>query len=489
MINCMLESNTSKHRALGPGQGVLCGQIECHKYASCNMKFGFDEEAVCTCPEGFYGDGITDCDTTAPEPEDCRTGPECGPNAECTYQMDTKRFTCMCGPGYYGDGAQCYPTRETPVPNTEEKHMDPYDKDRDNYYPSYVPPSQQATTESPRSRDTTQSWLQPFIPTQVPDSDDENAPMCLFGVCTCANDLIFYGEINKCVEKPLPFGFCRTKDDCDPKALCEYDEYDQGYRCKCMPKYVGDGKSCEPGPDAGCDILKNCHSDAKCMEDGEKYYCRCSPGYLGDGYNCEKEPQIGCNVIDNCGRFAQCIFDRYERGYKCVCDEQRGFTGDGYTCTPSVSCFENRAICDPNADCIPTPDYNSKCVCKQMFLGDGFKCEPAPRFEGNFMLLAQGMMLFKVPFSGKGSKPINVLSSQVASGIDIDCMKGQVYWSDTTNKLIKRASIDGKNAETYISESMKFPEGLAIDWVSRNMYWTDAGKDTIEVVNIEDGTR
>lgn len=124
-----------------------------------------------------------------------------------------------------------------------------------------------------------------------------------------------------------------------------------------------------------------------------------------------------------------------------------------------------------------------------MFLGDGFKCEPAPRFEGNFMLLAQGMMLFKVPFSGKGSKPINVLSSQVASGIDIDCMKGQVYWSDTTNKLIKRASIDGKNAETYISESMKFPEGLAIDWVSRNMYWTDAGKDTIEVVNIEDGTR
>jgi len=102
MINCMLEFNTSKHRALGPGQGVLCGQIECHKYASCNMKFGFDEEAVCTCPEGFYGDGITDCDTTAPEPEDCRTGPECGPNAECTYQMDTKRFTCMCGPGYYG---------------------------------------------------------------------------------------------------------------------------------------------------------------------------------------------------------------------------------------------------------------------------------------------------------------------------------------------------------------------------------------------------
>ena len=104
-------------------------------------------------------------------------------------------------------------------------------------------------------------------------------------------------------------------------------------------------------------------------------------------------------------------------------------------------------------------------------------------------LLAQGMMLFKVPFSGKGSKPIIVLSSQVASGIDIDCMKGQVYWSDTTNKLIKRASIDGKNVETFMSDAMKFPEGLAIDWVSRNVYWTDPGKDTIEVASMEDSTR
>ena len=67
-------------------------------------------------------------------------------------------------------------------------------------------------------------------------------------------------------------------------------------------------------------------------------------------------------------------------------------------------------------------------------------------------------MIFKVPLSGRGSSPVIVQSSQVvnnqylliimsiqvASGIDIDCMKGQVYWSDTTNKMIRRAGIDGK---------------------------------------------
>ena len=105
------------------------------------------------------------------------------------------------------------------------------------------------------------------------------------------------------------------------------------------------------------------------------------------------------------------------------------------------------------------------------------------------MLIAQGMMLFHVPFSGKGSKPINIQSSQVASGIDIDCMKGHVYWTDTTNRLIKRADINGKNVETFLDESMKFPEGIAIDWVSRNVYWTDAGKDTIEVANVDEKTR
>ena len=99
------------------------------------------------------------------------------------------------------------------------------------------------------------------------------------------------------------------------------------------------------------------------------------------------------------------------------------------------------------------------------------------------------MMIFKVPFSGKGSKPINIESSQVASGIDIDCMKGHMYWTDTTNKMIKRSDFNGKNDEVFLSESMKFPEGIAIDWVSRNIYWTDPGKDTIEVANMDEKTR
>ena len=167
----------------------------------------------------------------------------------------------------------------------------------------------------------------------------------------------------------------------------------------------------------------------------------------------------------------------------------RGFQGDGYTCLPSSSCRENPAVCDPNADCLPGEDGGAICRCKPLFLGDGYECKPAPRFEGNFMLVAQGMMIFKVPFSGKGSKPIVIQSTQVATGIDMDCMKGKIYWTDTTNNIIRRADVDGKNEEIFLQEDMRFPEGIAIDWISRNVYWTDAGKDTIEVANLEDRAR
>ena len=40
---------------LNPGKGVKCGQLVCHKYASCSVKFVNGEEAKCNCPPGFSG--------------------------------------------------------------------------------------------------------------------------------------------------------------------------------------------------------------------------------------------------------------------------------------------------------------------------------------------------------------------------------------------------------------------------------------------------
>eukprot|EP00091_Calanus_sinicus_P006976 TRINITY_DN17814_c0_g1_i1.p1 TRINITY_DN17814_c0_g1~~TRINITY_DN17814_c0_g1_i1.p1 ORF type:complete len:221 (+),score=44.58 TRINITY_DN17814_c0_g1_i1:186-848(+) len=209
----------------------------------------------------------------------------------------------MCAAGYQGDGITChmlanvneYPEERTYAYEERTTMRNIWAEEEDNGYPAYVPPSQQQRT-TPRptrptvmpTRRTTQSWLRPFIATKSPDANDENAPTCLFGVCTCSNNLIFDGT--NCVEQSLPRGQCRTKDDCDPKANCEYDDYEQAYKCKCMKSYEGDGLMCQPGPDAGCDILENCHTDAKCLvnEAAGQHYCRCNTGFeWGMGTNVE----------------------------------------------------------------------------------------------------------------------------------------------------------------------------------------------------------
>jgi len=114
-------------------------------------------------------------------------------------------------------------------------------------------------------------------------------------------------------------------------------------------------------------------------------------------------------------------------------------------------------------------------------------CDPLPKFEGNFAIVAQGMALIKVPMSGRGSRPLNIKSDQLSAGVDFDCSSGMYYWTDTNNKIIKRSSLSGTNSlvEDFYTEGLRFPEGLAVDWVSRNMYITDPGKESIDVISLD----
>ncbi len=95
-------------------------------------------------------------------------------------------------------------------------------------------------------------------------------------------------------------------------------------RCECDRFYVGDGYRCAPGPDAGCDIKRDCDPDAECVLDPDSFTfnCRCADGFSGDGYRCRRDV-IGCNIIDDCGEHAQCHFDVVEGGYRCRCDEAK----------------------------------------------------------------------------------------------------------------------------------------------------------------------
>lgn len=58
-----------------------------------------------------------------------------------------------------------------------------------------------------------------------------------------------------------------------------------------------------------------------------------------------------------------------------------------------------------------------------------------------------------------------------AVAIDIHFSLGYIFWSDYSERNIKRANIDGTNIKV-LSHDIGVSFGLAVDWNSTQVYWT-----------------
>lgn len=62
-----------------------------------------------------------------------------------------------------------------------------------------------------------------------------------------------------------------------------------------------------------------------------------------------------------------------------------------------------------------------------------------------------------------------------------------MFWTDTLNQRVERASIDSSNRMTLFLQSNLYPRGIAIDAQEERIYWTGEGFGTVERMNF-DGT-
>lgn len=75
------------------------------------------------------------------------------------------------------------------------------------------------------------------------------------------------------------------------------------------------------------------------------------------------------------------------------------------------------------------------------------------------------------------------------TGLAIDCLEEQLYWSDIIGQTIKSAKLNGSMVQEFITTDAKSAEGLTVDWLNRNIYWTDSGLKRIMVASLSNGTQ
>ena len=84
----------------------------------------------------------------------------------------------------------------------------------------------------------------------------------------------------------------------------------------------------------------------------------------------------------------------------------------------------------------------------------------------------------------------NNSSSQIISGLsrvlalDVHYNLGYIFWADVLDLNIKRSCIDGTNV-TVIHSTTGTCDGLAVEWMRYQLYWTDTTDDVIRVSDLE----
>ncbi|KAJ2950742.1 hypothetical protein O0L34_g9004 [Tuta absoluta] len=150
-------------------------------------------------------------------------------------------------------------------------------------------------------------------------------------------------------------------------------------------------------------------------------------------------------------------------------------------------CGQNNSGCSHL--CLLKPGGRS-CACPiGIKLGkDGKTCTNGPI---NYLIFAHRVDIrivsLDVPYLIDVVLPLPPLKN--ALGVDVDQRTGLIYWTDTGERKIQRATKNGENIEVIIGKGLHTADGIAIDSTGRKIYWTDGGRNSVEVAELDGKNR